>query len=88
MVTNVEATPNHEGVRFRELLRSQVTAPVRFTEMVERMVDLGVTRFLEVGPGRVLTGMVARIARSVERANLGCCGDLAAAARFAAGGRA
>jgi [acyl-carrier-protein] S-malonyltransferase len=88
VVTNVEAAPNHTGVRFRELLRSQVTAPVRFTEMVERMVDLGVTRFLEVGPGRVLTGLVARIAGPVERANLGCCGDLAEAARFAAGGRA
>jgi [acyl-carrier-protein] S-malonyltransferase len=88
VVTNVEAAPNCAGGRFPELLRSQVTSPVRFTEMVERMMDLGVTRFLEVGPGRVLTGLVARIARQVERANLGCCGDLAAAASFAAGGRA
>jgi [acyl-carrier-protein] S-malonyltransferase len=88
VVTNVEAAPNCEGGRFPELLRSQVTSPVRFTEMVERMVDLGVTRFLEVGPGRVLTGLVARIARQVERANLGCCGDLDDAASFAAGGRA
>jgi [acyl-carrier-protein] S-malonyltransferase len=84
IVTNVEAEPNAAGARFPELLRAQVTAPVRFAEMVRRMAALGVDRVLEIGPGRVLTGLVARIDRSLERANLGAQGDLAAAERFVA----
>ena len=59
-----------------ELLKKQVTAPVRFTETVEQLVSLGVDRVLEVGPGQVLTGLVARIARRMRRGNFGCMGDL------------
>lgn len=86
VVTNVEASPNREAGRIPELLVRQVTAPVRFTESVARLVELGVTRVLEVGPGRVLTGLVARIAPELERASLGSAGDLEAAARFVTGG--
>jgi len=71
VVTNVEAEPNREAARIPELLRRQVTSPVRFTESVERMRALGVTRVLEVGPGRVLSGLVARIDRGLERASAG-----------------
>ncbi len=85
VVCNVEAAPVQSGSRFPALLERQVTAPVRFTEMVERMVELGVRRVLEVGPGRVLTGLVARIARGVERSNLSSWSELPAAAAFAAG---
>lgn len=87
VVSNVEAAPVSEGTRFPELLRSQVTCPVRFTEMVERMAADGVTRVIEVGPGRVLTGLVARIVRKVERCNVGSAAEMDAAARFAAGSR-
>ena len=69
IVTNVEAEPNAEPERMAGLLRAQVTAPVRFTEMVLRMRSLGVDRFLEVGPGRVLSGLIARIERRAARAN-------------------
>ncbi|MBY0399216.1 ACP S-malonyltransferase [Myxococcota bacterium] len=69
IVTNVEAEPNADPARMAELLRAQVTAPVRFTEMVLRMRALGVDRFLEVGPGRVLSGLIARIERRASRAN-------------------
>lgn len=82
VVTNVEAAPNDDAQRIAGLLEAQVTAPVRFVEMVERMVALGVTRLLEVGPGRVLSGLVARIDRKLERASLGSAGDLDAAAAF------
>ena len=88
VVTNVEALPNHSGARVPGLLEQQVTAPVRFTEMIQRMRELGVNRFLEVGPGRVLTGLVGRIAARVARASVGCQSDLAAAVEFAAGTRA
>lgn len=69
VVTNVEAEPNADPGRMAALLRAQVTAPVRFTEMVLRMRALGVDRFLEVGPGRVLSGLIARIERRAARAN-------------------
>ena len=76
VLSNVEALPNHQGARMAELLKKQVTAPVRFTETIEQLVSLGVDRVLEVGPGQVLTGLVARIARRMRRGNFGCMGDL------------
>ncbi len=85
VVTNVEATPNGEGARVADLLRQQVTAPVRFVEMIEGMAAQGVTRVLEVGPGRVLTGLVRRIDRGIGRGNLATADELEEAAAFAAG---
>jgi len=67
VVSNVEAEPNAQAGRIAELLEQQVTAPVRFTDSVRRLVELGVRSVLEVGPGRVLSGLVARIDRSVSR---------------------
>jgi [acyl-carrier-protein] S-malonyltransferase len=84
VVTNVEARPNGDASRIAELLAAQVTAPVRFSEMVQVMVELGVDRFLEVGPGRVLTGLVGRIGRRLNRANLSSMADVPEAASFAA----
>lgn len=69
VVTNVEAEPNVKGSRIAELLRRQVTAAVRFTETVQRLAALGVDRVLEVGPGHVLSGLVARIDRKIQRSN-------------------
>jgi [acyl-carrier-protein] S-malonyltransferase len=85
VVTNVEAEPCDAVERFPDLLERQVTAPVRFTEMVERMKALGVTRVLELGPGRVLSGLVARIDRSFERASLSSLEGADEAAAFASG---
>ena len=86
VVTNVEAEPNASSGRMSELLRRQVTEPVRFTEIVQRLVSLGVTHVLEVGPGRVLTGLVRRTAPRLPCENLATCGDLPAAVRFVRGG--
>ncbi len=76
VVTNVEALPNADGARVPELLEQQVTAPVRFTDMVQKLSELGVDHFLELGPGRVLSGLVARIQRRSSRANFGSLSDL------------
>jgi len=76
VVTNVEAEPNADPARIPELLRRQVCEPVRFVEGVRRLVALGVTRMLEVGPGRVLSGLVARIDSGPARANLAGLDDL------------
>jgi [acyl-carrier-protein] S-malonyltransferase len=70
VISNVEALPCVDPARLPALLARQVTAPVRFTEMVQKMAGMGVQRVLEVGPGRVLTGLVARIERAIARSNL------------------
>ena len=66
VVTNVEAKPNGDAARIVPLLVEQVTAPVRWIECVEELVRQGVTRMVEVGPGKVLSGLAKRIDKSVE----------------------
>ena len=63
VVTNVEATPNQDATRVCQLLVDQVSAPVRWDETIACMVKLGVERYIEIGPGKVLAGLVKRIAR-------------------------
>jgi [acyl-carrier-protein] S-malonyltransferase len=70
VVTNVEARPNADRARVVPLLLEQVTSPVRWVESVQAMVAAGVTHVVELGPGRVLTGLVKRIAREVEVFNV------------------
>ena len=71
VISNVEAQPNRDPARIAALLEQQVTAPVRFVDCVRSLVALGVDRVLELGPGGVLCGLVARIDRSVVRAQIG-----------------
>jgi [acyl-carrier-protein] S-malonyltransferase len=61
VVTNVEALANADINRVRELLVAQVCAPVRWAQSVEEMIRLGVETFVEIGPGKVLSGLVKRI---------------------------
>jgi [acyl-carrier-protein] S-malonyltransferase len=70
VVTNVEARPNAETERVVPLLLAQVTAPVRWAESVQTLVEAGVRRVVELGPGRVLGGLVRRIDRDVEVLNV------------------
>jgi [acyl-carrier-protein] S-malonyltransferase len=70
VISNVEARPNGEAARVVPLLLAQVTAPVRWVESVEALVQAGVRRVVELGPGRVLGGLVRRIARDVEVLNV------------------
>lgn len=71
VVTNVEAAPNGDGDRVRELLVRQVTSPVRWTESVERMIQGGVTTFVELGPGNVLAGLIGKIDSSAKVVSIG-----------------
>jgi len=82
VVTNVEAEPNVSAARMPELLATQVTAPVRFNEMVLKLAGIGVERYLEIGAGRVLSGLVARIGRRLVRSNLSSQADLTDAVAF------
>lgn len=70
VVTNVEARANADVARALPLLVEQVTAPVRWIECVEELARQGVTRVVEVGPGKVLGGLVKRIAPSIEAFNV------------------
>ena len=70
VVTNVEATQNLDSTRVRELLVAQVSAPVKWDASIREMIRLGVTSFLEIGPGKVLSGLVKRIDKEVVTANI------------------
>jgi [acyl-carrier-protein] S-malonyltransferase len=70
VITNVEATPNMDSARIRELLVAQVSAPVQWDASIREMIRLGVTSFIEVGPGKVLSGLVKRIDKEVVSANI------------------
>lgn len=71
VVTNVEAAPNQAGSRIAGLLVRQITAPVRWEASVLRLAELGVTKGLELGSGKVLAGLVKRIAPSIEVTTIG-----------------
>ncbi|HET6765523.1 MAG TPA: ACP S-malonyltransferase [Longimicrobiaceae bacterium] len=66
VVSNVTASPVTDPAESRLLLVQQLTSPVRWTASVQTMLGLGVERFLEIGPGKVLTGMLKRIDRAAE----------------------
>jgi [acyl-carrier-protein] S-malonyltransferase len=66
LVANVSAKRESDPGRIRELLVQQVTATVRWRECVSAMTDMGVDRFIELGAGKVLTGLVKRIARDAS----------------------
>jgi len=70
LVTNVDAEITTNGNEARESLIRQVTLPVRWEESVRAMVEEGVNTFVEVGPGRVLTGLLRQIDRSVHVFNV------------------
>ena len=55
-----------EVQRYRTLLVDQLTAPVKFTQAARALIGSGVTVFVEVGPGNVLSGLLKRIDRSVK----------------------
>jgi [acyl-carrier-protein] S-malonyltransferase len=65
VVTNVEAKPNQDATRVKDLLARQVTAPVRWEESVQCLAGLGVNAVVEVGAGNVLGGLVRRIAPGI-----------------------
>lgn len=66
LFTNVDAKPITDGAEAKDALERQVASPVRWEESIEGMVSAGVTRFVEVGPGKVLSGLVKKIAKDVE----------------------
>src|SRR3974390_615687 len=70
LVTNVDADTTRSGDEARSALVRQVTMPVRWEESMRMLLDEGVNTFVEVGPGRVLTGLMRQIERSVATLNV------------------
>jgi len=70
IVSNVTADVTRRGGRERELLVEQVTAPVRWAESMRRMIEEGASFFVEVGPGKVLTGLLRQIDRAQKCVNV------------------
>ncbi len=70
LVSNVDASPIGTAHAVRNALIRQVVSPVRWVESVQKMISMGVRRFVEVGPGNVLTGLIKRIDSSVELINV------------------
>jgi [acyl-carrier-protein] S-malonyltransferase len=70
LVTNVDADTVEKGDEARDALVRQVTAPVRWEESMRLLIDEGASTFVEVGPGRVLVGLLRQIERSVGALNV------------------
>jgi [acyl-carrier-protein] S-malonyltransferase len=80
VIANVEAAPNQDPARVRELLVKQVSAPVRWQETIASMVELGVDRYVEIGPGKVLSGLAKRMAKGSTIQNVQNVADISALA--------
>ena len=78
VVANVDAEPKRDGASAIEALVRQVSAPVRWEAVVRRLASEGVTTYVEVGPGTVLSGLVKKIHPDSRIVSFGSPADLAA----------
>ena len=66
IISNVTAKETNEPEDIKRLLIEQIEKPVRWREIVINMIDSKVNKFIEIGPGKVLSGLVKRINSSTE----------------------
>ena len=66
IISNVTASPQNKSEEIKKLLIKQIENPVRWRESIINMIDNGVKSFIEIGPGKVLSGLVKRIDRNVK----------------------
>jgi [acyl-carrier-protein] S-malonyltransferase len=76
VVANVDALPKRSAAEAVEALIRQVSSPVRWEDVVTRLVAEGVQTFVELGPGTVLAGLIKKIDRRVSVISVGAPGDL------------
>jgi [acyl-carrier-protein] S-malonyltransferase len=82
VVANVDAQPNTDGARVKDLLVRQVDGPVRWEATIRVMASEGVTHILEIGPGRVLAGLIKRISKELKVLSVGDAGSLGQVSSF------
>jgi [acyl-carrier-protein] S-malonyltransferase len=63
VISNVDAQPHDDPAALRDILVRQVLSPVRWEDSIRRMLEQGIDEFFEIGPGKVLSGLLKRISR-------------------------
>ena len=76
LISNVEAAPSSDILKVRNLLKRQLTGPVKWVDIIKRMRSEGVEATIEIGPGKVLSGLVKRIEKDIQTLNFGSPEDL------------
>ena len=82
IVANITAEPMTSALEIKEELLRQLYHGVQWQRSIEYVIGAGVTSFIEIGPGQVLSGLIRRINSNVETANIG---DSAAIKKFTGG---
>ena len=81
VVANVTAQPNSDVKQVKRLLIEQVCAPVLWDQSIVTMIERGVTDFIEIGPGKVLSGLVKRISKDVAASGIEDCAGINSAGK-------
>ena len=76
IVSNVTAEPSSDPYKIKNLLIEQIEKPVRWRESIINMINLGCDKFIEIGPGKVLSGLVKRIDKNVKLISINNIEDL------------
>ncbi len=76
IISNVTASETQEIEEIKELLIKQIESPVRWRESIIYMIKNGVTNFIEIGPGKVLSGLVKRIDKTINVCSINRIEDL------------
>ncbi len=76
IISNVTSEPVNEISDIKKLLISQIEKPVRWREIVNYMINKNITKFIEIGPGKVLSGLVKRISRDAKLIQINNLEDL------------
>ena len=78
VLSNIEPTPKTNGQDLKNRLIRQMTGPVRWREITLQLPELGVDTVMEVGPGKVLTGLIKRTCKTLSLINVGTVEQLEA----------
>ena len=76
IISNVTAKEETDVNKIKPLLVDQITSKVRWRESVEYMIKQGVVDFLEIGPGKVLSGLVKKMHKNVKISNINSVEDI------------
>ena len=76
IISNVTAEPTNEPEKIKSLLIDQIEKPVRWRESIVNMINFGNKNFIEIGPGKVLSGLVKRIDSNVKLIQVNNIDDL------------
>ncbi len=76
VLSNVDPTPTQDGVILKERLTKQMTGSVRWREISLKLSELGMNKVIEIGPGKVLTGLIKRMCPELELVNISTLAEL------------